>query len=564
MMISSAFLVVVPLVMVAADQMVLHLRGECRKPLEAVCTGMLFYLFLLAPVFLFGTVDSPYMRIYQCVAIPCIVFCEGLQLFMGWQFGMVMEPTFFAMLSMTSGAEIRDFIKTIANFRLLAVVSLAVALSVGSALWGLEPCRWLGYAAVVLFLAQVVESILKRTSYRSRRQRKFIQIIQKHNALLQLVLGYLEYRQRFMLLRNASSMAPKVPVDSSGVPENLLGVVVIGESALRGHHGIYGYARQTNPELVRLRERYPRNFAVFDDAIAAIPTTPEAFEFMFTCQTLDKSEFAPGFTLPHLLKKAGFWQAFYGAQPRFSQYDTSQTMIFGACDESVNLNHARGRDKTMKRSVYDEALLEYLLPHFDISHEKPTAVFLNLYGSHQLYGNRYPEDWPAPFRDDSSRGLLPGLDKKYFKDWNEYDNTVAYTDSVLARIADKVLAEDGRPCFMLYLSDHGEVLPDGVHLPRSRKSRDNDAYEIPLILVWNELYEKAFPEVVASALKHSHCPLQMDRFLPSFCQLFGLKFQDDAWEEGVFSAGFHPHGGRKMDLGLVDYVPHDTKNGNTP
>ena len=552
---TSALLILIPLVMVAIDQLVLHLRGECRKPLEAICTGMLFYLFLLVPVFLFGTDNCLYMRIYYCVAVHCIVLCEGLQIFMGLQFGMVIEPTFFAMLSMTSGPEIKDFIKTIANFKLLAVVSLALALSIGSSLLEFTPCRWLGYAAAVLFLAKVIESILKRTSYHSHRQRKFIQIIQKHNALLQLVLGYVEYRQRFRRLRDASSLAPKVTVSASGVPDDLLGIIVIGESACRGHHALYGYPRSTNPELMRLKESHPKNFAVFDDAIAAIPTTPESFEFMFTCQTLDMNEFAPGFTLPYLLKKAGFWEAFYGAQPRFSQYDTSQTMIFSACDEAVNLNHATGKDKNTKRSVYDEELLGYVLPHFDLSHGKPTALFLNLYGSHQLYRNRYPEDWATPFQDDSGQGLPSGLDRQYFKEWNEYDNTVAYTDSVLAKFAAKVLDEKKRPCFMLYLSDHGEVMPDGVHLPRSRKSRDNDAYEIPLVLLWNELYEKAFPEVVAAAGRNSHCSLQMDRFLTSFCQLFGVRFQGEAWVEGVFAPGFQPHRKRKMDLGLVDYVP---------
>ncbi len=553
---SSAFLILFPLVAVLADQLVLHWRGECRKPLEAVLTGMVFYCLLLSPVFLCGAEAFSFMHYYYCVVIHIIVICEGLQLFMGLQFGMVIEPTLFAMMSMTSKSEIKDFFRSIFNAKLLLTLIGSLALSIGSSLLvangGMAACRWLGYVSIALFVVKTIESIMKRTSYYSHRQRTFIQILQKHNALLQLCLGYLEYRQHFKLLRDASMRSPTVQVSEARIPSNLLGIVVIGESACRKHHSFYGYPRKTNPELEQLMKDNPDHFAVFDDAIAAIPTTPEAFEFMFTCQTLENNVFSPDFTLPSLLKLNGFWQAFYGAQPRFSRTDTSQALIFGVCDEFVNLNQNTGKERDRERSVYDGALLDYALPRFDNA-GKPTALFLNLYGSHLLYRNRYPQNWSAPFSDDDSNGLPPSLDKQYHQEWNEYDNTIAYTDSVIAQLVKRVISDTTRPCFLLYLSDHGEVLPDGIHLQRSRKSTDNDAYEIPLVLVWNDLYRKSFPNVVAAALSNQHSPIQMDRFLPSFSQLFGISLSDHLGLTSLFESNYSLHGKQTMDLGKVPY-----------
>ncbi len=555
-MTSSAWLLVPPAAAVLASRLALHARGQCRNRLEAIATGVLFYFFLLAPPLLLGVAPRSWMQLYVGVVMLAIAVCEGIQTFLALQFGMVIDPTLHAMVAMTSGSEIRDFIRTIFNPQLVAVVLGGLALvaadaALPSLAGGLATCRWAGYAALGLFLAKGVESVLKRRSYHAHRQRTFIQIIQKHNAMLQLVLSGLEYRQRFHRLREASRRTPPSGLVTPAVPEGLLGIVVIGESACRGHHGLYGYGRPTTPGLERLLAGHPGNAAVFDDAIAAIPTTPEAFEFMFTCLTVDREEFKPRLTLPALLKQAGFWQAFYGAQPRFSRADTSQTLIFSACDESVNLNQASGNERDTARSVYDEALLPRVWPHFDRKPAHPTALFLNLYGSHLLYRNRYPEDWPAPFADDDRQGLPPSLDDKFVREWNEYDNSVAYTDSVLTRLAERVMRESSRPCFLLYFSDHGEVLSDGVRLQRSRKSREHDAYEIPLVMVWNDRYAEALPDVVAAADANRHCPLQMDKFLPSFCQAFGLNWAQKG--ESALASGFEPPERRTMDLGEVVY-----------
>lgn len=554
---NSGIILLLPFLAVLVNRVLLHRFGLCRKPLTAALAGSLFYWFLLSPGMIFNLETMPSIRWYLYLAMGAVVVCEGFQAYLCLQYGMVIEPTLYAMMSMTAGSEIREFLRTIFNLKLLLTVffflGVLAVLILLVLFGGLVPCPWLGYAAIALFLLKIVESIMKRTSYHSHRQRKFIQIIQKNNAMLQIAMSYLEFRQRYSLLLEASRKCPEQEVRTDKLPQNLMGIVVIGESACRGHHGLYGYARQTNPGLERLQREFPRQMVVFDDAIAAIPTTPESFEFMFTRQLIEQENFNPRFTLASLLKKAGFRQKFFGAQPRFSGADTSQTLIFSSCDESLNLNQDNGVKRDVSRSVYDEALLDYVMPHFLQENDKPLALFLNLYGSHLAYANRYPENWPAPFRPDCRDGLPPDLKAEYVRSWNEYDNSIAYTDNVLARMAENVLREEKRPCFMMYFSDHGEVMADGIHLQRSRKSRDCDAYEIPLIFIFNRKYEELFPEITAAAFANCHSPIQMDRFFASFCQAFAVDLPGESAEQGVFSMAYQPPERRTMDLGEVVY-----------
>ncbi|WP_166783669.1 sulfatase-like hydrolase/transferase, partial [Escherichia coli] len=83
----------------------------------------------------------------------------------------------------------------------------------------------------------------------------------------QMITGYFEYRSQLAslqaLLKENSSLPPLANLtDASGNAPRTL-VLVIGESTQRGHMSLYGYPRETTPQLDELHKT-DKNLTVFN------------------------------------------------------------------------------------------------------------------------------------------------------------------------------------------------------------------------------------------------------------------------------------------------------------
>jgi lipid A ethanolaminephosphotransferase len=115
--------------------------------------------------------------------------------------------------------------------------------------------------------------------------------------------------------------------------------------------------------------------------------------------------------------------------------------------------------------------------------ERDTVIVFHQIGSH---GPAYSERYPAEFERFKPACHTNELNKCSPQEVvNAYDNSIAYTDHVLARqIATLRNADDHLDSFLIYMSDHGESLGEqGVYLhglpyrfaPRQQK-------EVPFVL----------------------------------------------------------------------------------
>jgi lipid A ethanolaminephosphotransferase len=113
--------------------------------------------------------------------------------------------------------------------------------------------------------------------------------------------------------------------------------------------------------------------------------------------------------------------------------------------------------------LYDEALLERLDEQL-AEIQGDVLIVLHTLGSHgPAYHKRYPGSFArfAPAcKNDSPQSCT--RDEVV----NAYDNTILYTDHVLAELIDRLQARDKEQAsFMLYASDHGESLGEnGLYL----------------------------------------------------------------------------------------------------
>ena len=85
------------------------------------------------------------------------------------------------------------------------------------------------------------------------------------------------------------------------------------------------------------------------------------------------------------------------------------------------------------------------------------AVFVHLIGSHSAYVNRYPDEFRHYSGQAPGRSLPPAKAQLL----NSYDDSMRYTDWVVAEIA-KALEKAGGAAYMLYFADHGEDIFDST------------------------------------------------------------------------------------------------------
>lgn len=116
-----------------------------------------------------------------------------------------------------------------------------------------------------------------------------------------------------------------------------------------------------------------------------------------------------------------------------------------------------------KKTCFDDVLLEKLDQEIDGMKGDKLLAF-HLIGSHgPTYFQRYPDDFKH-FMPDCPRSDIENCTDQELK--NTYDNTIRYTDSVIAKMIHTLKSyEDKYNTTLIYLSDHGESLGEkGLYL----------------------------------------------------------------------------------------------------
>ena len=305
-----------------------------------------------------------------------------------------------------------------------------------------------------------------------------------------------------------------------------IGVLVIGESAIRSHHSIYGYERNTTPNLLARRDA----IIAFDDTIAVLPMTITALKYWLTNMTLENRHVA--WTVFDALKVAGYRIDVITNQNKSGWADSPLQMIFSTADSITYMHEENFSDLQEDRDagIYDGILLPSFIQWVAVSTDRkadatPRLAVVHLFGSHEPYASRYPADFSRIFLDDT--GYSPRV--------NEYDTSVLYTDMVLGRMLEELEKLD-RPAYLVYISDHGSVC-DTERL-RTPGSEENTAYEVPFLIWTNRRYRELMADTVRRMNDRRHVPLQADRAHFGLLEMMGIIFTKDVERENFLSENF--------------------------
>jgi heptose-I-phosphate ethanolaminephosphotransferase len=260
-------------------------------------------------------------------------------------------------------------------------------------------------------------------------------------------------------------------------------LLVIGESAARRNMHLYGYPRQTTPDMERLGGVH-----VFTDVISSAPTTQKSIGRMLTLADLQGTPYTT--TVFDMFAAAGFktfWLSaqFSGRSPGFGIVP----ILAGRADYLWSSKKSLPPERQ-----YDEFILPQLRDCIDDPAPRKLIV-VNILGSHSEYTNRIPphrdgfrfRDQPPPtslFRDYQGHGDVAAI-------INDYDASIRYTDFAVSSFFES-LAERSRGAWVaVYLSDHGEEVFDTENrFGHAGSSTSRNVYEIPFVLRISGDYER--------------------------------------------------------------------------
>lgn len=405
------------------------------------------------------------------------------------QYGVMINAEMIQNAIETNPAEVRDLF----SFQLVLYV-LSLGLLPIFVLWRTQiefrPVRnELTIKGWILAGSILVLSLIAASYYKD-----FASLFRNHRELRYVLVpsNYIQASSKY--LKRSSALKP-VPVQVvgedahtgqrwEGVKRPSLTVLVVGETARASNFSLNGYERETNPELKKIPDLI--NFSDFrscgTDTAVSVPCMFSMFNRDAYSDELGKSHQG----LLDILQRAGLnvmWR-------------DNQSGCKGACDRVAHESSSEDSDPSLCRDgeCWDEILLKKIPAQLDaLAQGQQSAVLvLHMMGSHgPAYYKRYPEQFGV-FKPACTSNQLDKCTEQQIR--NSYDNTLRYTDYVLAKLVGLLQKNQDRvDTAMVYVSDHGESLGEhGLYLHGSPYLlAPEDQTHIPAMMWFSPLYQRS-------------------------------------------------------------------------
>ena len=240
-------------------------------------------------------------------------------------------------------------------------------------------------------------------------------------------------------------------------------ILVIGESARSENFSLYGYPKNTNPLLSKIP-----NVSHFNATSDATYTTAGVKSIVEHENTDELYEILPNYLYRNNVDV--IWRTTNWGEPpvHIKNYQNREALM----------PNCKGDD-----CDYDGILLSGLKEQILASKKNKILIVLHTSTSH---GPTYSKKYPAKF--EIFKPVCNSVELgncSHTELVNAYDNTIVYTDYLLANVIEDLKQLQEYKSAMIFVSDHGESLGENnlyMHgLPRSIAPKQQ--YEIPFI-VW--------------------------------------------------------------------------------
>ncbi len=473
------------------------LRIFGNRPLAGVGFALVIWALILLTISLMA------VRRLQKPVLVALLLIGGVASYYVDVLGVVIDRDMIQNAATTTFAESRHLITP----RFLGHVALFGGLPAMLVLWvrvqraGLKRA-FAGWAMVTAGAAAMVVGLLF-TDFKA-----YASVLRENKELLASAqpLAPLAASLRYarMMLRSTSIVVAPTGKDArpgqflSQADKPVLMVIVAGETARAQNWSLGGYARPTNPALAA------RDVLYFSDVTSCGTATAVSLPCMFSPLTADEYSFTGGLSHENLLDvlvragfKAEWWDNNTGHKDVAARIPSRRM----TAEDGAEFCQPECTDGVFLKRLEETAA----------SITGNTVIVLHQIGSHgPSYWLRYPADrevfGPACQTPDLSACSEAEI-------VNAYDNTIAYTDEMLAAIIDLLAAEDRVIPAMFYVSDHGESLGEnGLYLHGAPKfMAPSQQTHVPMVVWLSDRFQSTLGleqaclgKQVTSAISHDN------------------------------------------------------------
>ncbi|EMS7478511.1 phosphoethanolamine transferase CptA [Salmonella enterica subsp. enterica] len=473
-------------------QAIIYLTGYSGT--NGLRDSLLYNSLWLIPVFLFPGRIRVIAAVIGVVLWAASLAALSYYVIYGQEFS---QSVLFVMFE-TNANEASEYLS---QYFSLKIVLVALAYTVAAILLWTRlrpvyiPSPWRYLVSFALLYGLILHPIAMNTFIKHKSMEKTLDSLASRMepaAPWQFITGYYQYRLQLASLNKLLNENDALPPlanfqDHSGDAPRTL-VLVIGESTQRGRMSLYGYPRETTPELDALHKTDP-GLTVFNNVVTSRPYTIEILQQALTfADEKNPDWYLTKPSLMNMMKQAGYKTFWITNQQTMTARNTMLTVFSKQTDKQFYMNQQR----TQSAREYDSNVLApFKAVLADPAPKK--FIIVHLLGTHIKYKFRYPEN-QGKF-DGKTDHVPPGLSSDELESYNDYDNANLYNDYVVASLIKDYKATDPNG-FLLYFSDHGEEVYDTP--PHKTQGRNEDSptrhmYTVPFLLWTSEKWQAAHP-----------------------------------------------------------------------
>lgn len=480
-------------------------------------------------------------KLYFSFFIVLSTMLTFISVFLLMVFNLPLTADIYFVLAASSVEESREFMSNFVNWRIWLALFITVAIAVSMLILVWKSSFKRSRISTVLALALMIPLLINDIRFIVTSDWP---ALYKRNLETEMPVNYFIFRDSLNCLVSMATH-PNLPGGiRKKTGEKICGVLVVGESATRNHWGLYGYFRNTTPELEKLR----KNLLIFDNAVSPHVTTTPSCRLMFSTNEYPDME-PSDYTAFSVLKAAGFKVICISNQFRLGSFDGPVNILYSGASPKEFLQE-------LNPDGTDEAVIARVKKYISET-EAPMLIIVHLLGSHAKFDQRYPQTF------DKFGGMRhphgAEFSEKILRRINAYDNSILYTDHILGEIAG-MLSELNYPGYMLYVSDHGECPESPVG--RSEISTAHSFFEVPMIFYGNEQYWKSFPAFMQAAAGNTGKPYMTDWLVHSIISTAQVTHDGFPAGKDIFSAGFKERS--KRHIGGGKRFPYQKNEVNKP
>lgn len=301
---------------------------------------------------------------------------------------------------------------------------------------------------------------------------------------------FLDNSRSFSLTKENFSGGQGVPVVADDSEIDIL--IYIGESTSVMNMGVYGYPRNTTPELARIA-REDEGFIQFNNVLATHTHTAWSLLEAFSVG-LDESEnylpinYRKRIPVVDLLREAGVNTVLVSNQGSSGTWNQASSIIFGRTERRFSVeSKVLGNGDYRLGRPWDHAFFnDHFSKRSRLGEAKKNVIFFHSYAGHGPYLDNIPFEFRGKvdgFLESRPEAMLTGKLSGHIPNIEAYDSAIRYVDFSVSE-AIKYVKKRERPSVLIYFSDHG----DSVYGGRGHDSTRfvHEMARVPFVVYFNE------------------------------------------------------------------------------